>query len=382
VALLLFSPVFALAQLNYSSVTVTALQTATTTADQAVFSLVVEAPISTSLDAVVSALSGLGVNASSLYGFHALTFEIGQQTPAIDWSFQLTAPLAKLNQTIATLSALVPTLEESEMLLSFSFTGTQSSASAACDLAALIPAARTQAQSIANAAGFNTGALLALSTQTGTSVSLTAQFALGLLLGQGQPNTITVAASRLTTPQPDQVGIVLTVTAPLSSTQDTVTAALAQAAISGATFTGLNSAPATITESGTTVTVKQSTSWSYSLTAPLAKAGDTIALLVAAEQSLAKSNAGFSLSFYTQGLQVSQALQNSQTCSQSGLVSDANAAAQTLAAAAGVSAGRTLRLAGPGTAVATRWPWFDPLYNGYAPAANNCSLTVQYELLP
>ena len=177
-ALLLFSPVFALAQLNYSSVTVTALQTATTTADQAVFSLVVEAPISTSLDAVVSALSGLGVNASSLYGFHALTFEIGQQTPAIDWSFQLTAPLAKLNQTIATLSALVPTLEESEMLLSFSFTGTQSSASAACDLAALIPAARTQAQSIANAAGFNTGALLALSTQTGTSVSLTAQFAL------------------------------------------------------------------------------------------------------------------------------------------------------------------------------------------------------------
>jgi hypothetical protein len=58
-------------------------------------------------------------------------------------------------------------------------------------------------------------------------------------------------------------------------------------------------------------------------------------VLVAAQQSLAKANTGLRLTFNVEGLQVSQALQNAQSCDEPGLVSDAHATAQTLAAAAG-----------------------------------------------
>jgi hypothetical protein len=116
-------------------------------------------------------------------------------------------------------------------------------------------------------------------------------------------------------------------------------------------------------------------------------------MLVAAQQSFAKANTGLSLTFNVEGLQVSQALQNSQTCDQSGLVSDAHATAQTLAAAAGVSVGPILSIAGPGTVGAPSEVisyaglavlggfGFSPFPLG-APAPNNCSLTVQYQMLP
>jgi len=394
VTLLFVSPVLALAQLNYSSVTVTASQNTGTTADQAVFTLNVQTGVGTSLDTVVGALADTGITTANLTGFSASAAGIsGSTRQVLAWTFQLTAPLSKLNQTIATLTALEHTLRQNQsgMLLSFSFTGTQSSAPAACNLAALIPAARTQAQTIASAAGLNAGPLLALSTQTGgLACSLTAKFGLRLLVGQGEESTITVAASRSTTLQPDQVGISLTVTSPLTSTQDQVTAALAQAGIPGATFTGLNSASDYLTQVGTAVSVTQ-LNWSYLLTAPIANAPETVALLAIAEQRLAKSNAGFSLSFYVQGLQVSQALQNSQTCSESGLVSDANAAAQTLAAAAGASVGQILSMGSPTTVgvVSARVGDFAVLgglglssFLLGTPAQNNCSLTIQYEMLP
>jgi len=382
-AVLLFSPALLLGQLSNNSVTVTASQSANSTADQAVFTISVQASVSTTLDTVVGSLAGVGITAANLTGFTTQTAVVatnhGQPGTVLVWNFQLTAPLAKMSQTIAALTALEQTLPQNQsgLSLSFSLSGTQASAPAACNAATLIPVARTQAQAIASGAGLTAGAIRAMTTQTGGSVcSLTATFALGLLFGQDQ-HTITITASRSTNLQPDQALIALTVNSPLTSGQDDINAALSKAGITGATFTGVTSTQAV----GVGVNASQSVlQWSYTLTAPIANASSTVALLLATQQS------GLGLTFFVEGLQVSQALQNAQSCPESGLVSDANAAAQTLASAAGVSVGPILSIAGPGTA-GTPGVVFASLYVGVfsellTPAPNNCSLTIQYQMLP
>jgi len=382
VTILLLSPALLLGQLSNNSVTVTASQSANPTADQAVFTVSVQASVSTSLDTVVGSLAGVGITAASLTGFSTQTAETGtnrgQTSTVLIWSFQLTAPLAKLNQTIATLTALQQTMPQNQsgLSLSFSLSGTQVSTPPACNTASLIPMARTQAQTIASGAGLSAGAIRAMTTQTGGSVcSLTATFALGLLFGQDQ-HTITITASRSTNLQPDQALIALTIDSPLTSSQDDINAALSKAGISGATLTGVTSTQAI----GASQSMLQ---WSYTLTEPIADVGSTVASLLTARQG------GLSLTFYVEGLQVSQALQNAQTCPESGLASDANAAAQTLAAAAGVTVGPILSIAGPGT---TGTPGAVFTYAGFlnvglfsellTPATNTCSLTIQYQMLP
>jgi uncharacterized protein YggE len=210
------------------------------------------------------------------------------------------------------------------------------------------------------------------------------------MFGPADQHTITIAASRSTTLQADQAVLALTVSSPITATQDNVAAALAQAGITGATFTGVNSTPAGVTPVFSSVpssAVGPLLQWSFTLTVPVAKAGDTVALLLAAEQSLAKSNGGFSLTFGVEGLAVSQALRNSQTCPEPGLVSDANAAAQTLATAAGVSVGPVLSMASPqtagspGAALAAQFVSLSNFLLG-TPATNICTLTVQYQMMP
>ncbi|HEV3334710.1 MAG TPA: hypothetical protein VG096_27170 [Bryobacteraceae bacterium] len=403
IPLLLLAPVLLFGQLSDNAVTVTASPTVSPTPDQVVFSLSVQASVDTSLDAVVGALAGIGITAANLTGFSSPPPAIfaGPAQPAsgsqpgaqLVWNFQLIAPLSKVNQTVATLTSLQQTLPQNQsgLSLSFSLTGTQVATPPACNPADLISAARAQAQIIANAAGLNAGALLAMSTQSGGPVcSLTARFALGLMFAPADQHTITITASRSTTLQPDQAVLALTVSSTITATQDNVAAALAQAGISGATLTGVNSTPAGVLpvfSSAPSSAVQPLLQWSFTLTVPVAKAGDTVALLLAAEQSLAKSNGGFSLTFFVKGLAVSQALRNSQTCPDPGLVSDANTTAQTLATAAGVSVGPILSLASPQTAAsagAVLAGQFSSVSNFLLgiTAANSCTLTVQYQMMP
>ncbi len=398
VTALFFSPVLLFGQLSNNLVTVTASQTAGAPADQAVFTLSVQAPIDKSLDTVAGALAGVGITAANLVSFSAPTTSVvagpGQDGAAMIWNFQLTVSLSKIKDTIAALSGFQQTLLQNQSGLSLSFTlsGTQVSAPADCNAADLIPAARAQAQAIAAAAGLKAGALLAMTTASGSpACSLTATFALGVLFGLNDQHTITITASRSTSLQPDQALISLTVTSRLTYTQDAIAAALTQAGISGATFTGVNSTPVGVTTNGVAAAAAQSVlQWSYTLGVPIAQAGSTVALLLAANQNFAKTDASLSLTFFVEGLQVSPALQASQSCDESGLVNDANATAQKLATAAGVSVGPILSLGSPGTsgpptALFVRDPFFN--VGGALSSfllgtpANNCSLTVQYQML-
>src|SRR6202035_43594 len=93
-------------------------------------------------------------------------------TQMLQWTFALSATLAKIKDTIATLSALQKTIAQQNngLMLSFNVQGTQVSAqlqqSQACPTSDLLADARAQAQKLTDAAGFTLGAILAMSSQT------------------------------------------------------------------------------------------------------------------------------------------------------------------------------------------------------------------------
>jgi hypothetical protein len=147
-----------------------------------------------------------------------------------------------------------------------------------------------------------------------------------LAFAQLDSGSITIAASRSITLQPDQVVFSVAVTSGLQGTLDQVVASLQPLGISAANFLGVN-------------TVDPSTlQWNFKLTAPLANIKDTIAALKAADSSL-------NLAFQLAGAQVSPELQASQQCSIPDLVSDARAQGQKMAAAAGMTLGPVLAVA-------------------------------------
>ena len=141
-------------------------------------------------------------------------------------------------------------------------------------------------------------------------------------LGQLQTDTITITATRHVSLQPDQLVFQVQVLAPETAGIDDVLVQLAGTGITPANLTGVSSF------------VKGQFEWEFRLTVPISQAGATVALLLQRE-----------VTFYVQGTQVSQALQQSQGCSQASLVSDARAQAQSLAVAAGFTAGPVLAVA-------------------------------------
>ena len=159
-----------------------------------------------------------------------------------------------------------------------------------------------------------------------------------LAFGQLESNSITVSVSRSATVQPDQVVFAVTVQSGLSASLDDVLAALQGSGITASNFTGVS------TNSFITVPPAPSLSWTFTEMAPFAKQKDTVASLTALQQTVAQGKSGLTLSFTVAGTQVSAQALQSQTCSLTGLLSDAQAQAQSIAAAAGVTVGPILAL--------------------------------------
>ena len=139
------------------------------------------------------------------------------------------------------------------------------------------------------------------------------------------------------------------------------------------------------------------------MAAPLAKLSATLTQILSAQQTISGYNSGLTLTFYVEGMQISPQLQQSQPCSQAALLADAQAQANQVATAAGVSAGAILSM-GEGTSVVAAFeavPAFQTVSGilgngnvisspGYASflTANvlatpplTCSLTVQFQLM-
>ena len=187
----------AFGQIGSNSITVTATQSnASSLPDQAVFNVQVTSGLDSSMDDVIAALQGSGITAANFQGLNSFFNTIpgvASPTQTLNWSFQLVVPLAKVKDTITTLSSLQAKIaaQNNGLSLSFSIQGTQSSAQpAACSLSNLLTNAQTQAQNLANGAGVSVGNILAMSSSTSgvTGVGLA-----GALLGaSSSPCILTV----------------------------------------------------------------------------------------------------------------------------------------------------------------------------------------------
>jgi hypothetical protein len=204
------------------------------------------------------------------------------------------------------------------------------------------------------------------------------------VFAQLDPHTLTIAATRSINLQPDQVVFGLSVSSNAVPTLDQVVAALSGLGITSANLTGVsnNYAP-------------PSFQWNFTLAVPLSSLMATIGSLTKLQTTIAQNNSGLTLTFYVDGTEISQQLQQSQSCSNSDLIADATAQGQKLAAAAGLTLGPILKLSRTPlpqpTLVAEsilvgyivpnnyRLGDFSP---GFVSPAVTCSLFVEFRLLP
>jgi uncharacterized protein YggE len=199
-------------------------------------------------------------------------------------------------------------------------------------------------------------------------------------------NSITVTASRNASLQPDQAIFGVTVQSGINTSLDDVVAALQGAGITAANFSGVSTLQqGTIIAGGFATSTSPTLQWVFALPVPLTKTKDTVASLTTLQQNIAKANNGLTLSFNIAGTQVSSQLAQSQTCSLSGLIADATAQAQSLAAAGGLYLGAIVAISGSTANVVSSTP---PIYissPGYVSTVSSsfvapppCAITVKF----
>jgi uncharacterized protein YggE len=383
-------------QVPPNSVTVNISRNANLQPDQILLGIVVNTGPAATLDQVLAALQGSGItqaNFSSLSSSQQYSPK-GGPAQQLAWGFSLPVAFSNLKSTVTMLSALQTAIAKNNpgFTMSFAVQGTQVSPQAqqsvSCAAADLIADARARAQSVAAAASQSLGPLLAMSsasTATGPLsgifatptylpvCSLTATFALG---ASPAPGAITIAASRTMSVQPDQAVIVVNVSAGLTLTLNDIVAELEGSGITAANFVGAYGQA-------------NSTQWNFSLPVSFAQLPAELSTLAQLQQTLGASKGLPYLTYSVQGTQVSPGLQASQTCSLSGLVSDAQSQALKLAQAAGVTLGPVISVtdstgtrAGDLAAVIYDPTTGNPFggIQSVLPAPPPCALTVQFQL--
>jgi hypothetical protein len=144
----------------------------TSTLDQVRFGITVNTGTNATFEDVLAAVQGSGLGAQNFVGLNSYNLVGPAGTgpaPTIDWSFSLSAPLSKMKETIASLTALRNAVAVKRMTLTFNVSGPQASSSQPCPLSDLVADARAQAQKLVDAAGLSLGPILAMSTAAGTS---------------------------------------------------------------------------------------------------------------------------------------------------------------------------------------------------------------------
>ena len=207
-----------------------------------------------------------------------------------------------------------------------------------------------------------------------------------LLFAQLDSNSVTVTASQSVNLQPDQVLFAVYVTTPLTASLDDVLAAVKGAGITSANFSGVNSSAAAQLCSAACTGSQQTPpdQWAFGLPVPFAQMKATVTALTSLQQSILQANSAFTLSFSVQSAQVSTSLLQSQTCNIAGLIVDATAQAQKLAAAAGLSLGSILAMSSntssPVSNNSVPLATIGTFSSGTLTTPQNCALTVKFTL--
>lgn len=153
-------------------------------------------------------------------------------------------------------------------------------------------------------------------------------------LAQLDSNSVTVTASRSSTPQADQGLFVIYIDSDLNTALADVLAAVQPAGLTVSNFSSVFTNTQYV-YTGNQQQTQLVPRWAFRLTVPVSGIKDTIATLTALENSVPKANKNLTVSFSLTGTQPSSQTQQSQVCDFAGLISDARAQAQTLAAAGG-----------------------------------------------
>lgn len=320
---------FLSAQLSTNTATVTVSQNISSQPDEAVFSLTLTSGVNQGRYDVVGALASVGITSANLTGLGYSP----APSPQLQWQFQLAVPLSSVKATTAALTALVKSIPQSNsaLSLSFSVSGSQNSEAQTqnCNFAALMSNARGQAETLANAAGYAVGRVMAISSTTSEGVgNCTATVRVGV--GIPGAHAIEITSSRTITSVPDQVVISVTANTAVTAGLDDVTSLLAQAGFSAATFVSVyqysyGNPPTPYLE------------WSFTETIPLSALAKALPPPSVPPSVVPVTPSTPSLSVSITGLSTSQ--QSQPACPQAALIADARAQAQALASAAGGSVG-------------------------------------------
>jgi hypothetical protein len=164
-------------------------------------------------------------------------------------------------------------------------------------------------------------------------------------------NTITVTATRGSTPPADQALFRIDVTSGVDKGLEDVIAALPRSGITADSFTGIGfpflQPP----------TLSATIDWQFSVAVPIGQIRQEALTLARLQQDLTTSKSGLTLSFNLAAFQGSPQLQQMQACSQSALMGAAKAQAQKFAAAAGLALGAAISIssAGPECAMTVKF---------------------------
>jgi hypothetical protein len=201
------------------------------------------------------------------------------------------------------------------------------------------------------------------------------------IFGQLPSNTLAISATRSVVLQADQLVFGVSVNSGNAATLEQILGALSGLGITSDNFSGVDSSNATTLQ------------WNFTLAVPIANLTATIGSLTSLVQTITQNNTGLMLTFNVNGTQVSAQLQQSQqsqSCSNANLISDAIVQAQKLTSAAGMTLGPIVKLSNVPlsenpTSVGLVGAFLVPAEYvvpiNYSPPLT-CSLTVQFQLLP
>lgn len=153
------------------SITITASRSPSVQPDEISIGLNATSNVNSGLDDVTSALQQAGVSGATFAGVSTVTFyqaAPAKAQPQLQWSFSLTAPLAKIKDTFGALISGQQALAKASPPINLSFYGgsttvsPQLAASQSCPNADLFKDAQTGAQQVAAAAGASAGPLLSI----------------------------------------------------------------------------------------------------------------------------------------------------------------------------------------------------------------------------
>jgi uncharacterized protein YggE len=266
----------------------------------------------------------------------------------LEWNFQVVAPLSGVKAETAVLKGLQTSLKPLTLTYSAQAQTSTQAQIQACALSDLVSGARTQAQQLATAANLVLGNVAAMTTYLSTRIGPAAPLpyvapacSLTMTFGGGQTSqrTLTVAASRTINVAPDQVALAAYVDTTVDGTLDDAVAALAGTGFTAANL--LNVSPL-YSQSGN--------EWLFSVTVPLAKITDSLAALQKVQNGVSgMAGVVTAVGFDVQGTQVSSDLAAAQDCTKTALISDAQAYARRVAAAAGVALNGILAISDNGS---------------------------------